>query len=101
MSHNLDQGVHGWRKSSFSAGREECVEAGLLPAGVRWQKSSYSAGRNECVETGLLPADTADAIAVRDTKANGTGPVLAFPAASWTAFIGAVKAGGVFAAGLE
>jgi hypothetical protein len=91
MSHNLDQGVHGWRKSSFSAGREECVEAGLLPAGMRWQKSSHSAERNECVETGLLPADTTDAIAVRDTKANGLGPVLAFPAASWTAFVGSIK----------
>jgi hypothetical protein len=91
MSHNLDQGVQEWRKSSFSAGRSECVEAGLLPAGMRWQKSSYSAGRGECVETGLLPADTADAIAVRDTKANGLGPVLAFPAASWTAFVGSLK----------
>lgn len=51
--------------------------------GLTWRKASYSAnGGGECVEVG-----TADAVLVRDTKDNGTGPVLSFTASAWTSFV--------------
>jgi hypothetical protein len=60
------------------------------PNGAAWRKSSYSnqEGGN-CVEVadgfpGVVP--------VRDSKAPH-GPALAFPAASWSAFIGELKTG--------
>jgi hypothetical protein len=55
-----------------------------------WRRSSYSDGQGaECVEVadgfiGVLP--------VRDSK-NPAGPVLAFPADGWTAFVSAVGSG--------
>lgn len=55
-----------------------------------WRKSSYSnPDGGACVEvsddfTGLVP--------VRDSK-DPQGPALVFPAASWTAFVSAVKDG--------
>jgi Domain of unknown function (DUF397) len=51
-----------------------------------WRKSSYS-GTNggECVEV----AD-GSGIMVRDTKDNGTGPVLAFTVSAWSRFIASV-----------
>ena len=55
-----------------------------------WRKSSYSnPDGGACVEvsddvTGLVP--------VRDSK-DPQGPALVFPAASWTAFVSAVKEG--------
>jgi hypothetical protein len=59
------------------------------PNGAAWRKSSYSnqEGGN-CVEVadgfpGVVP--------VRDSK-DPHGPALVFPAASWTAFIGELKA---------
>jgi hypothetical protein len=57
---------------------------------AQWRKSSYSnADGGNCVEVadgfpGVLP--------VRDSK-NPEGPSLVFPAAAWTAFVAAVKAG--------
>jgi hypothetical protein len=58
--------------------------------GAAWRKSSYSnqEGGN-CVEVaygfpGVVP--------VRDSK-DPHGPALVFPAASWAAFIGELKAG--------
>jgi hypothetical protein len=54
----------------------------------RWRKSSYSGnGGGNCVEVG---AD-AHAIAVRDTKQNGAGPVLRFPPAAWRKFDGQLR----------
>jgi hypothetical protein len=48
------------------------VEVGAAP----WRTSSHSTGNGgECVETATIGA----AVAVRDTKDNGTGPVLRFP----------------------
>jgi hypothetical protein len=41
------------------------------------------------VEVGLLP----DRVGVRDTKDNGTGPVLIFTGAEWDAFITGAKEG--------
>ncbi|MEU6234151.1 DUF397 domain-containing protein [Kitasatospora sp. NPDC047058] len=54
-----------------------------------WYKSSYSAQANECVETRRWAPR---GMAVRDSK-DPAGPVLTFPADSWAAFVGAVKAG--------
>jgi hypothetical protein len=53
-----------------------------------WRKSSYSSDNGgECVEV----ASAADAVAVRDTKQSGTGPVLRFTPAAWRRFAGQVK----------
>ncbi|MDV9169831.1 DUF397 domain-containing protein [Streptomyces sp. W16] len=56
-----------------------------------WHKSSYSAEQNECVEAGQLPASSTAAVALRDTKAKGTGSVLAFTSEAWQAFLGLMK----------
>lgn len=49
----------------------------------RWRKSSYSGGQGgNCIEV----ADHAGRVLVRDTKQDGTGPVLQFGAASWRRF---------------
>ncbi|GAA2684566.1 MULTISPECIES: DUF397 domain-containing protein [Actinosynnema] len=61
-------------------------ETGLSNA--PWRKSSYSANGESCVE--IAPAD--DAIATRDSK-NPTGPVLHFTATRWTAFLRAAETG--------
>jgi hypothetical protein len=42
-----------------------------------------------CVEV----AFTSDAVGVRDSKAHGSGPVLAFTPHEWRFFVGAVKCG--------
>jgi hypothetical protein len=48
-----------------------------------WRKSSYSGnGGGNCVEVGAA----APAIAVRDTKQDGVGPVLRFPPSAWRRF---------------
>lgn len=55
----------------------------------RWRKSSYSGnGGASCVEVGQ---DRAAVVVVRDTKANGRGPVLAFSPAAWRRFADQVK----------
>jgi hypothetical protein len=59
-------------------------------AGVVWRKSSYSGGtgggNDSCVEVAL----TKNVTGVRDSK-NVTGPVLAFPAESFSAFLFATR----------
>lgn len=52
-------------------------------------KSSYSMTGN-CVEVSL---DTGDRAAVRDSKAQGRGPVLVFTAEEWAAFLAGVRDG--------
>jgi hypothetical protein len=49
----------------------------------RWRKSSYSGGNNECLEVAAL---VTGGIGVRDSKAP-EGPVLAFGAGAWQAFV--------------
>jgi hypothetical protein len=61
---NLD-GERVWRRSTFSGNQGNCVEVAELPDGGR---------------------------AVRDSK-NPTGPVIAYTAAEWDAFLAGVKAG--------
>jgi hypothetical protein len=64
-----------WRKSSWSTSDANCVE-------VAWRKSSRSGSESNCVEV----AACAETTAVRDSK-NPTGPMLAFPVASWADFL--------------
>ncbi|GAB2698361.1 DUF397 domain-containing protein [Kitasatospora kifunensis] len=71
MHDNLDQGAFNWHKSSRSAGQNECVEVGLCPAG----------------------ADLS--VAVRDTKDQKAGPVLAFSPRTWTTFVNGLKTDGL------
>ncbi|MFI0257516.1 DUF397 domain-containing protein [Streptomyces sp. NPDC017056] len=55
---------------------------------ARWRKSSYSnANGGNCVE---IADDLPGTIPVRDSK-NPRGPILTFPATSWTAFIASLK----------
>ncbi len=55
---------------------------------TRWRKSTYSSnGGASCIEVG----QPARLIAVRDTKQNGTGPVLRFTPAAWRRFADQVK----------
>jgi Domain of unknown function (DUF397) len=97
----------GWRKSSYSGnGGGACVEVGAIP----WRKSSHSNGNGgACVEVGALPwrkstysdnggaacveaAHVAGTVLVRDTKDDGTGPVLRVTPVGWTRFTRAVRA---------
>jgi uncharacterized protein DUF397 len=54
-----------------------------------WKKSSRSNGNggNNCVEVRM----TSDEILVRDSKDEGTGPVLKFTRMEWLAFVGGAK----------
>jgi hypothetical protein len=54
-----------------------------------WRKSSHSvsSGGANCVELGSTPG----AILVRDTKDNGTGPVLRLTPGDWKRFAASIK----------
>jgi hypothetical protein len=49
-----------------------------------WRKSSFSANDNACVEVAYLDDG---GVAVRDTKDHGRGPALIFLAHEWEAFV--------------
>ncbi|MDA2811703.1 DUF397 domain-containing protein [Nocardiopsis sp. RSe5-2] len=53
-----------------------------------WRKSSYSGGRENCVEVVSLP----EAMAARDSK-SPEAAVLAFPPSEWSAFLAGVREG--------
>lgn len=57
---------------------------------AKWRKSSLS-DSGGCVEVAYVDG----MIGVRDTKQDGTGPILAFNEREWAAFLGGV-AGGEF-----
>ncbi|GHB37296.1 DUF397 domain-containing protein [Streptomyces viridiviolaceus] len=59
----------------------------LQGATESWTKSSYSGGNGACVE---VRSPVVTALAVRDSKVP-EGPVLAFPADAWNAFVASVK----------
>ena len=55
---------------------------------AKWRKSSVS-DSGGCVEVAYVDG----VIGVRDTKQNGTGPVLMFNKREWTAFLAGVARG--------
>lgn len=69
----------GWRTSSFSDNGQSCVE---VDPGADWRTSSFTDNGQSCVEVATGPA----AVRVRDTKDNGTGPILTLGPAAWSAF---------------
>ncbi|NED32832.1 DUF397 domain-containing protein [Streptomyces sp. SID8499] len=58
----------------------------------RWFTSSYSDNGGACVEVATNLTATHGVIPVRDSK-NTTGPVLSFPAGSFSVFVAGVKGG--------
>ncbi|WP_407565380.1 DUF397 domain-containing protein [Streptomyces sp. 184] len=54
-----------------------------------WFKSSYSNGNGNCVEVAFRHG----AVAMRDSKQQGTGPVLTATPEAWRAFVAAVARG--------
>jgi hypothetical protein len=72
-----------WRKSSYSTSNGgNCVEVG------GWRKSSHSSSNGgNCVEAATLDS----AVAVRDTKDDGAGPVLRFAPRAWAGFTATLK----------
>ncbi len=58
--------------------------------GAVWRKSTYSGPDGNCVEVAFLVDGN---VAVRDTKDNGTGPLLAFTPSEWDAFLNGMSAG--------
>ncbi|MFR9754042.1 DUF397 domain-containing protein [Nocardia sp. 004] len=63
------------------------MEADLTDA--VWRKSTYSGPDGNCVEVAFLVDGN---VAVRDTKDNGRGPILAFAPGEWDAFLTGVSA---------
>jgi hypothetical protein len=59
-------------------------------AGAVWRKSTYSGPDGNCVEVAFAVDGN---VAVRDTKNNGYGPVLAFAPDEWDTFLTGVAAG--------
>lgn len=54
---------------------------------LNWRKSTHSGGSTgDCVEVG-----SGSGVLVRDTKDNGTGPVLGFAPAAWSGFLATLK----------
>lgn len=83
----MEQSSHGWRKSTYSGDGASCVEAGQLPG---WRTSTYSGNNGQsgsCVELG----QTVGPVLVRDTKQDGSGPVLEFGADTWARFTRSLK----------
>ncbi|GAB2578347.1 DUF397 domain-containing protein [Streptomyces capparidis] len=66
-----------------AAGPRGAAPAGA--AGAAWFKSSHSNGERNCVEVAFL--DGGAAVALRDSKDGGAGPVLLFTAEQWRAFL--------------
>ena len=59
---------------------------------LAWFKSSYSADGGQCVEVAADLIASHGVVPVRDSKVQ-SGPVLALPASSFSAFVAGVKAG--------
>jgi hypothetical protein len=58
-------------------------------SGALWRKSSYSNGQANCVEAATVARD--GHVAVRDSK-RSAGAALVFPPSAWRRFAEAVKA---------
>jgi hypothetical protein len=59
----------------------------------RWHTSSYSDNGGQCREVARNLVASRSTVPVRDSK-SPAGPVLDFPAGSFTAFVARVKGGG-------
>ncbi|MGA5429080.1 DUF397 domain-containing protein [Streptomyces koyangensis] len=57
-----------------------------------WFKSSYSTDGGQCVEVAADLVASHGVVPVRDSKVQ-SGPVLALPASSFSAFVTGIKAG--------
>jgi len=58
--------------------------------GAQWRKSSYSNGQANCIEAANV-GDGNGLVAVRDSKAPAN-PALAFTSSAWRQFTGTLKA---------
>lgn len=58
--------------------------------GVIWRKSSRSGYSGNCVE---IASFSDGQIGIRDSKANGRGPVIFVAPAGWSAFVAGIKDG--------
>ncbi|MFE3047426.1 DUF397 domain-containing protein [Streptomyces albidoflavus] len=64
----------------------------MTHASLHWFKSSYSADGGQCVEVAADLVASHGMVPVRDSKIQ-SGPVLALPVSSFSAFVASVKAG--------
>lgn len=82
------QGVRARRPAvGMDEAQAECP--GMAPM-TSWRKSSWSTYNGNCLEVAGLGGEL---VAVRDSKANGAGPVLSFGRAAWDSFVAGVKNG--------
>lgn len=81
--------IFGQPVRSFCDHRNQPVNPAEINAAA-WRKSSWSNYAGNCVEIAGLPGDR---VGIRDTKDRGTGPVLLFTRAEWTAFLSRTKDG--------
>ena len=75
-----------WRVSSYSHDGQNCVE--VAPAAPGWRTASFGGSGDNCVEVAPGGPD----VLLRDTKDHGSGPVIAFSATEWAAFLAEVAA---------
>ena len=89
--------MNGWRKSSHSFSNGNCAEVtawrkssaskeGNCAEVTAWRKSTHSSSNGDCVDF----RQDGTVVGVRDSQDPG-GPVLAFDAAAWGAFLAAVR----------
>ncbi|MEU3111485.1 DUF397 domain-containing protein [Streptomyces albidoflavus] len=64
----------------------------MTHASLHWFKSSYSTNGGNCVEVAANLVASHGVVPVRDSKIQ-SGPVLALPATSFSAFVAGIKAG--------
>ncbi|MES9499553.1 MULTISPECIES: DUF397 domain-containing protein [Streptomyces] len=65
----------------------------MTHASLHWFKSSYSTNGGNCVEVAANLVASHGVVPVRDSKIQ-SGPVLALPVSSFSAFVTGIKAGG-------
>lgn len=56
----------------------------------QWRKATASNNNGACVEVRLAGEDQ---VQVRDSKAEGCGPILGFASDAWTGFLAGIRAG--------